>query len=143
MITEHHGFAEACKRVPQGVICLLSSLVFHNITTQMPSQIWMAIPSGSRRPKATLPVRFVFFSGEPLRQGIEEHVIEGVKVRVYNPAKTIVDCFRYRNKIGRDVAIEAMRDALGKNLCSFSDVWHYAPICRMTKIIMPYMEAMP
>src|SRR5947199_5910597 len=100
-LSEHEMLAAASARVPHGVVCLLSALRFHELTTQNPSEVWLAIDRKARRPKAEdLPLRLVRFSGPALRQGIEEHSIEGVQVRVYNPAKTVADCFKYRNKIG-------------------------------------------
>lgn len=141
-VTEHHTLAEASKQTPHGVICLLSALAFHGITTQAPFEVWMAIDPKSRRPKAEgQPIRFVRFSGAALEQGIEEHTIEGVPVRIYNPAKTVVDCFKYRNKIGIDVAIEALRDCRWERRCTSDDLWRYAKICRMTRVMQPYLEA--
>ncbi len=110
-LTENHSLVEVCKRVPHGVICLLTALRFHELTTQAPFQVWVAIDFKARLPKMDgLQLRVVRFSGKALSSGIEEHMIEGVKVRVYCPAKTVVDCFKYRNKIGLDVALEALRD---------------------------------
>lgn len=100
-LTEHHSLAEACKRVPHGVICLLSALQFHNLGTQNPAQVWLAIDHKARHPRVEYPpLRIVRFSGAALTAGLEEHLIEGVTVRVYAPAKAVTDCFKYRNKIG-------------------------------------------
>ena len=141
-ITEHHTLAEACKRTPHGVICLLSALAFHGLTTQSPFEVWMAIDKKARLPKSKgPPVRFVRFSGSALSEGVEEHVVEGIPVRIYKPAKTVVDCFKYRNKIGIDVAIEALRDCRRDRKCGSDELWHYAKICRMTRVIKPYLEA--
>jgi predicted transcriptional regulator of viral defense system len=110
-LTEHHTLAEAALRVPHGVVCLLSALRFHDLTTQSPYEVWMAIDVKARRPKEEIiPLRVVRFSGEALTAGVEEHGVEGVSVKVYNPAKTVADCFKYRNKIGLDFALEALRD---------------------------------
>ncbi|MCK4472384.1 MAG: type IV toxin-antitoxin system AbiEi family antitoxin domain-containing protein [Anaerolineae bacterium] len=134
--------AEACKRVPGGIICLLSALRFHDLTTQLPSQVWMAIDVKARHPREhVLPLRITRFSGQALSEGIETHNIEGVLVRVYCAGKTIADCFKYRNKIGLDVAIEALRDALRKRKCTVDELWHYARICRVTNVLRPYLEA--
>ncbi|MBN1191439.1 MAG: type IV toxin-antitoxin system AbiEi family antitoxin domain-containing protein [Dehalococcoidales bacterium] len=142
-ITEHHTIVEASTRVPQGIICLLSALRFHNLTTQSPSKIWMAINRKARLPKVDYPsLKFVRFSGYSLTEGIEEHQIEGVQVRIYNPAKTVVDCFKYRNKIGLDVAMEALRDCLRQRKCTVDEILSYAKICRVTQVIKPYVEAM-
>ncbi len=142
-LTEHHTLAEAAKRVPRAVVCLLSALRFHGLTTQAPFDLWMAIENKAWRPRVNdLPLRFVHFSGEAFEMGIETHNIEGVAVKVYNPAKTVADCFKYRNKIGLDVALEALRDCLRARKCSVDDLWLYAEICRVTNVMRPYLEAM-
>src|SRR3990167_2373765 len=113
-----HTLAEVAKIVPKGVICLISALVYHELTLQMPPFIWVAIDVHTRQPKHRYPpMRFVRFSKKALTEGIEQHVIEGVSVKITSPAKTIVDCFRFRNKIGSDIAISAMREALRKRRC--------------------------
>jgi len=142
-VTENHSLAEACRRVPHGVICLLSALRFHDLTTQSPFQVWMAIDYKARQPRMDgLQLRVVRFSGKALTSGVEEHMIEGVEVKVYCPAKTVADCFKYRNKIGLDVAIEALRDCKQQRLCTNDDLWQYAKVCRMTKVMRPYLEVM-
>jgi len=142
-VTEHHSLAEVCKRVPHGVIALLSALSFHNLTTQAPFEVWMAIDVKARLPKVDRPkLRIVRFSGEALSEGIEEHKIEGVPVKIYSPAKTVADCFKYRNKIGIDVALEALRESQRKQKCSIDEIWHYAKICRVANVIKPYMESL-
>jgi predicted transcriptional regulator of viral defense system len=141
-VTEHHTFAEACKRVPHGILCLLSALQFHDLTTQAPFQIWMAIDEKARFPKVDHPlIRFVRFSGRALTEGIEARQIEGVPVRVYDPAKTVADCFKYRNKVGLDIALEALRDCRRQRKCTMDQLWHYGHVCRVTKVMMPYLEA--
>jgi predicted transcriptional regulator of viral defense system len=141
-ISEHHTLAEACKRVPHGVVCLLSALRFHGLTTQSPSEVWLAIESKAWRPQVDHPpLRFVRFSERTLETGVEAHSIEGVLVRVYNPAKTVADCFKYRNKIGLDVALEALRDCRRQRRCTNDELWHYAKICRVANVMRPYMEA--
>ena len=140
--TEHHSLAEACKRVPHGIICLLSALSYHEIGTQNPHQIWMAIDRAMRKPKVDYPpIRIFRFSGPSLEEGIEEKKIEGVSVRVYNPAKTVADCFKYRNKVGIDVAIEALKECWRFRRCTTDEFVHYARICRVQNIMQPYMEA--
>ena len=142
-VSEHHTLAEACKRVPHGVVCLLSALRFHNLTTQSPFEVWLAIGSKAWRPQVDYPrLRFVRFSARALEAGVEEHSIEGVLVRVYSPAKTVADCFKYRNKIGLDVALEALRDCRRQRKCTNDELWHYAKICRMANVMRPYMEAL-
>ena len=141
-VSEHHTLAEACKRVPHGVVCLLSALRFHGLTTQSPYEVWLAIGSKVWRPQVDRPtLRCVRFSARALEAGVEEHSIEGVIVRVYNPAKTVADCFKYRNKIGLDVALEALRDCRRQRRCTNDELWHYAKICRVANVMRPYMEA--
>ena len=141
-VSEHHTLAEACKRVPHGVVCLLSSLRFHGLTTQSPFEVWLAIASKAWRPQVDYPpLRFVRFSTRALEAGVDEHSIEGVVVRVYNPAKTVADCFKYRHKIGLDVALEALRDCRRQRSCTIDDLWHYAKICRVANVMRPYLEA--
>ncbi len=142
-VTEQHTLAEACKRVPAGVICLLSALRFHDLTTQEPFEVWLALDPKARRPQVDeLPLRIVRFSGQALTEGIEEHSIEGVTARVYNPAKTVADCFKYRHKIGLDVALEALREAWQRQRCTMDDLWRYAKVCRVSNVMRPYMEAL-
>ncbi|OPL19108.1 MAG: transcriptional regulator [Candidatus Aegiribacteria sp. MLS_C] len=141
-ITVHHGLVQVAKTAPKGVICLLSSLRFHEIGTQAPHEVWMALDRRAARPRITHPkTRIVRFSGKALTEGVEEHTIEGVQVKIYSPAKTIADCFKYRNKIGIDVALEALRDVLHGRKCSTDELWKYAKVCRVTKTMRPYMEA--
>ncbi len=141
--TEHHSLAEIAKRVPHGVVCLISALRFHDFTTQLPHQIWVAIDVKAKAPKVKdIAARIVRFSGEALKQGIEEHNIEGVKVKIYSPAKTVADCFKYRNKIGLDVALEALRECIRKRLATRDDIFRFAKICRVANIILPYLESL-
>ncbi|MCG8041892.1 MAG: type IV toxin-antitoxin system AbiEi family antitoxin domain-containing protein [Candidatus Thiodiazotropha endolucinida] len=141
--TEHHSMAEACKRVPKGVVCLLSALSFHELTTQAPFEVWLAIGEKAWRPRLEYPpLRIVHFSKAALNAGVEEHQIEGVNVHVYSPAKTVADCFKYRNKIGLDVAIEALRECRRARHCTMDDLWHYADICRVRNVMRPYLESL-
>ncbi len=141
-ITENHSLAEACKKVPNGIICLLSALRFHGLTTQLPFEVWLAIDRKARIPKLEgLKLRVSRFSKETRGVGVEEHVIEGVKVRVFSPAKTVVDCFKYRNKIGLDVALEALRDCRRRRKCTNTELWHYAKLLRVANVMRPYLEA--
>lgn len=140
--SENRSLAEAAKRVPSGVICLLSALRFHELTTQAPFEVWMAIGQKAWRPRVEYPpLRIVRFSGAALREGVEEHVVEGVPVSVFSPAKTVADCFKYRNKVGLDVAIEALRECLRARRCSRDDLWYYGRVCRVHNVIRPYLEA--
>jgi predicted transcriptional regulator of viral defense system len=141
-VSESHTLAEACKRVPHGVVCLLSALRFHGLTTQSPFEVWLAIHSKARRPRVDYPtLRFVRFSARCLEAGVEDHAVEGVAVRVYSPAKTVADCFKYRNKIGLDVALEALRDCRRQSKCTNDELWQYATLCRVANVMRPYMEA--
>ena len=142
-LTQHHSLMQACKRLPNGVVCLLSALRFHNLTTQAPFEIWMAIDRKARLPKAEgVPLHLVRFSGVALTEGIERHKIEGVEVSVYCPAKTVADCFKYRNKIGLDVALEALRECRRERRCTMDDLWRFAKICRVANVMRPYLEAL-
>jgi predicted transcriptional regulator of viral defense system len=140
--SENHSLAEACKRVPHGVVCLISALRFHTLGTQSPFEVWLAIDGKARRPQVDYPpLRIVRFSGLALTEGVEEYLIEGATVSVYSPAKTIADCFKYRHKIGLDVAIEALRECRRERRCTERDLWRYAQICRVAKVMKPYLEA--
>jgi predicted transcriptional regulator of viral defense system len=141
--TAHHTLAAACKRVPQGVICLLTALRFHDIGTQNPPDVWVAVDRKAKRPSAAgLPIRVVRFSGAALKEGVAERTIEGVKVRVTNPAKTVADCFKYRNKVGLDVALEALREGWRSRKTTANDLWRYAKICRVSNVMRPYLESL-
>ena len=141
--TEQHTLAEVCRRVPHAVVCLLSSLRFHNLTTQSPAEVWLAIGSKARAPRVDLlPLRIVRFSAAARTGGVPEHLVEGVPVRVYDPAKTVVDCFKYRNKIGLDVALEALRAGWRERRFTMDQIWHDATSCRMTNIMRPYLEGL-
>ncbi|MFI5338606.1 MAG: AbiEi antitoxin N-terminal domain-containing protein [Candidatus Methylomirabilales bacterium] len=138
---ERRTLAEASRRVPHGVVCLLSALQFHGFTTQTAREVWMAIGPKVWRPKnADLPLRFVYMSGLSFETGIQTHKVYGVPVRVYSPAKTIVDCFKYRNKVGLDVAMEALRDAWRHRRCTINELWKWAKVCRVANVMRPYME---
>jgi len=142
-LTEHHSLAEAIKIAPRGVICLLSALRFHELTTQSPFKVWLALDRKAHRPVGDgVPLHVVRFSGRALTSGVEEHLLEGVKVRVYSPAKTVADCFKYRNKIGLDIALEALRDYWKSDGASADELWKYAKVCRVANVIRPYMEAL-
>ena len=142
-VTEHHGLAIAAAAVPHGVVCLLSALQYHGIGTQLPSEVWVAIDRRARRPTLSYPpLRIVRYTGAALTEGVENHHVEGSKVRVYNVAKTIADCFKYRNKIGLDVALEALREAWRARRFTMDELDHYAMICRVERVMRPYLEAL-
>jgi predicted transcriptional regulator of viral defense system len=142
-LSENHSLAVASHRVPRGIICLLSALQFHGIGTQSPFEVWLAIDVNSRTPNVeSLPLQMVYMSGLALTTGIENHTIEGIPVQIFNPAKTVVDCFKYRHKIGLDVALEALRDVWESRRCSMDKLWEYAKICRMSRVMRPYLESL-
>lgn len=142
-ITEHHGLAIAAAAVPRGVVCLLSALQYHGIGTQLPSEIWMAIDRRARRPVLRYPpLRIVRYTGAALTKGVEGHAIEGRQVQVYNVAKTLADCFKYRYKIGIDVALEALRAAWRARRFTMEELDRYAAICRVQRVMRPYLEAL-
>lgn len=140
--TEHHTLVEACARVPTAVVCLLSALRFHGLGTQSPHRVWMAIHEKAWQPRVSHPpLHVVRFSGTAWTYGVERHVIEGVSVRVYSPAKTVADCFKYRNKIGIDVAVEALRETWRQRRATIDEIRRAAAACRMTRVITPYLQA--
>jgi len=142
-VTELHDFAEAARQIPKGVICLLSALRFHELTTQNPFEVWMAIGESQWMPKIEYPaMRLVRFSGSALEYGVEQHDIEGVISRVYSPAKTVADCFKYRNKIGLDVALEALRDCWRQRKATMDEIWAAAKVCRVANVMRPYLESL-
>ena len=140
--SEHESLIAVATRVPQAVFCLLSALQFHQLTTQLPRQLWIAMPRGSHTPKIDYPpVRMVQFAGAAYFEGVEVFERDQVKLRVYCVAKTVADCFKHRNKIGLDVALEALKDARAQGKASIDEIWRYAKICRVTNVMRPYLEA--
>jgi predicted transcriptional regulator of viral defense system len=140
--TAEHTLAETAKRVPNGVICLLTALRFHGLTTQMPPEVWIALPEKARRPRLEYPrLRVARFSGAALTEGLETHSIEGVAVRIYSAAKTVADCFKYRNKVGIDVAVEALKDYSRMHRGGTDELVRFARICRVTRVMQPYLDA--
>ena len=141
-LSEHSSLAEVALRVPRGVICLLSALHIHGLGTQAPHQIWLAIPQNSPTPRFERPsLRPVRMSGPALTKGIQSMRIDGLDVPVFNAAKTIADCFKYRNKIGIDVALEALRDGWEQRKVSMDELSYYANIDRVSNVMRPYMES--
>ncbi|MBN1378426.1 MAG: type IV toxin-antitoxin system AbiEi family antitoxin domain-containing protein [Gammaproteobacteria bacterium] len=139
----HHTLVQVAVRVPDGVICLLSALAFHGITTQQPSVVWLALPRSARRPKLDYPpLRICHYSEPAFSAGVEAHRIEGRPVKIYSVAKTIADCFKYRNKIGLDVALEALQTAWRNKKVSMRDIEQHAAICRVSRVMQPYLEAL-
>ena len=143
-VSEHNALAEVARKHPHAIVCLLSALRFHDLTTQSPFEVWLAIPNKARAPKMDYPpLRIVRFSGEALTLGVEDHIIDGVPVRVTSVARTVADCFKFRNKIGLDVALEALQEAWRAKRVSMDELWHYATLCRVTNVMRPYMESLP
>jgi predicted transcriptional regulator of viral defense system len=141
-LSEHRSLAEVALRAPRGVVCLLSALRVHGIGTQAPFEVWLAIPPHTPTPRLDQPaLRVVRMSGPALTEGIELIEIDGVQVPVFNPAKTVADCFKFRNKIGLDVALEALRDGWAQRKLTMDALWHYAAVDRVTNVMRPYLES--
>ncbi len=142
VLTEKHSLAQACRRVPGGVVCLLSALRFHELTTQNPFEVWMAIEQKAWRPRPGNPrLRLVHLSGRAFHEGVEEHDVGGVPVRVFSAAKTVADCFKFRNKIGIDVAVEALRDFSRRHRGGTNELARFAKICRVQRVMQPYLDS--
>ena len=142
--TENHSLAQTCTHLPSGVVCLVSALSFHGLTTQLPFEVWIAIERGTWTPISTdTKLRVFHFSGESMTSGIEVHSVEGVRVQVYSVPKTIADCFKFRNKVGMDVAIEALREGWRLRRFTMDELWSYAKVCRVSNVMRPYLEMLP
>jgi predicted transcriptional regulator of viral defense system len=140
--TEHHTLAEVAKRVPRGIVCLLTALRFHAIGTQNPRDVWLAVDRRAGVPRLDVaPIRLVRVSGAALIAGVDEHEVEGVTVRVTSPARTVVDCFKFRNKLGVDLAVEALRDYRRLRKGTVDELWNQADQLRMTRVMRPYWDA--
>jgi predicted transcriptional regulator of viral defense system len=141
-VTENSSLAEVAKRLPHAVVCLISALSYHEITTQIPHEIWLTIPRGSWRPDVEYPpLNLTYVSGSAYSFGIQEYVLNGVAVKIYSPAKTVADCFKFRNKVGLDVAIEALREAWRSRKVTMDELVEAAEVDRVSKIMRPYLEA--
>ena len=140
--SEMHSLAQVAKRVPEAVFCLFTALRVHDLTTQAPAEVWIALPEKARRPRLDYPrLRVARFSGAALTEGVEKHRAEGVSIRVYSAAKTVADCFKYRNKVGIDVAVEALRDFSRKHRGGANDLARFARICRVSRVMQPYLDS--
>lgn len=140
--SEHHSLVLVAKRVPDAVFCLLTALRFHELTTQSPHEVWIALNENARKPRLEYPkLRVARFSEASLAAGVEQHRVEGVTIRVYSAAKTVADCFKYRNKVGIDVAVEALRDYTPKHRGGANELARYARICRVARVMQPYLDA--
>jgi Predicted transcriptional regulator len=141
--SEYASLGEVAAKYPQGIICLLSALRFHELGTQAPFEVWLAIPNKARPPVLEYPpLRIVRFSGAGLTEGVETHLVDGVPVRITSVARTVADCFKFRNKIGMDVALEALREAWRDKKATMDELWHFAEVDRVTNSIRPYLESM-
>jgi predicted transcriptional regulator of viral defense system len=142
VVSEHQSLIEASGLVPKGVICLVSALRFHGLTTQNPFEVWMAVEAKAWRPtREAVKIRLVHMSGRSFTEGVEVHRAGESPLRVYNPAKTVADCFKFRNKIGIDVAVEALRDYTRKYRGGANELARYSAICRVSRVMQPYLEA--
>lgn len=141
-ITEHYTQAAVCARTPNAVLCLLTALRIHDIGTQAPAKVWIAIPHKARAPVSVLPVRVVRFSGASQRYGVEHTEFEGVPVRITSPARTVVDCFRFRRIVGMDVALEAIRDTLTRRKATPDQILRAAEACRAESLVGPVLEVL-
>ena len=131
-----------CLKVPKGVVSLISSLAFHNLTTQIPHEVYIALPKGARQPAISYPpARFFRFYGKAFAEGIETHEIDGISIRVYSPEKSLADCFKFRNVLGMDTVLEALRNYLKRKNRELNTLIHYAEICRVYRIMRPYIES--
>jgi predicted transcriptional regulator of viral defense system len=140
--SENESLAIIATKVPQAVFCLLTALQFYELTTQLPRQIWIAMPRGSHVPRIDYPpVKMVQMTGYVYSEGIETVERDGVKLRVYSVAKTVADCFKHRHKIGLDVALEALKEVRAKRRASADGLWRYAKICRVANVMRPYLGA--
>lgn len=142
-VTEHYTDAAVCARVPGAIVCLVTALRIYDIGTQMPRQVWIAIPHKARQPRVPeLPIRVVRFSGVFLHYGVQGTTFEGVPARITSPARTVVDCFRFRRLVGKDVALEALRDAYYERKASVGQIWRAAEVCRAKSLVGPVLEAL-
>jgi predicted transcriptional regulator of viral defense system len=142
-LDSHHSLAEAAKRLPKGVVCLVSALAFHELTDQLPRKVWMAIGRNDWTPRPEeMPIRVLRFADDLLVEGVETHVVEGVPVKVFGVAKTIADCFRHRSKVGLSVAIEGLQEALRQRKATPAEIAEAAERGGVATVIRPYLEAL-
>jgi len=140
--SEHATLSAIAKRTPGLVFCLLTALRFHGLTTQAPFEVWIAIGNKAHPPRLDHPpLRTVRFSAESLAVGVEKHLVDRTPIRVTSVAKTVADCFKFRNKIRLDVALEALREARRARTASAEDLWRYAKVDRVANVMRPYLEA--
>jgi predicted transcriptional regulator of viral defense system len=141
--SENRTLLEVCRKVPQAVVCLSSALRFHELTTENPFEVWIALKPGAWSPRMEYPpIRVVRVSGDALTFGVEEHRVEGTKINVYSPAKTVADCFKFRSKIGTELAIQALRESFREKKATMDELWAAAKVCRVANVMRPYMESL-
>jgi predicted transcriptional regulator of viral defense system len=141
--SENRTLLEVCRKVPQAVICLSSALRFHELTTENPFEVWIALKPGAWSPRIEYPpIRVVRISGEALTFGVVEHLVEGFEIKVYSPAKTVADCFKFRSKIGTELAIQALRECFREKKATMDALWEAAKVCRVSNVMLPYMESL-
>lgn len=142
-VSAMQSIAEVAKQVSEGVICLLSALRLHGFTTQNPFEVWIAIERRAWKPQinASTKIRYIRFSGDAFTEGIQTKNVDNIQVKVYSPAKTVADCFKYRNKIGLDVALEALREGWREKRFTMDELWKYAKICRVSNVMRSYLES--
>jgi len=141
--SENRTLVEVCRKVPSAVVCLSSALRFHELTTENPFEVWIALKQGAWTPSFEYPpIRVVRYSGPSLTFGAAQHMIEGVPIKVYSPAKTVADCFKFRSKVGTELAIQALRECFREKKASMDELWEAAKICRVANVMRPYMESL-
>jgi len=141
--SENRTLVEVCRKVPHAVVCLSSALRFHELTTENPFAVWIALKQGAWSPHMEYPpVRVVRFSGTALTFGVVEHQVEGTKIKVYTPAKTVADCFKFRSKIGTELALQALRECFREHKATMDELWEAAKVCRVANVMRPYMESL-
>ena len=139
---ENPDLATVAMKVPKGVICLISALSYHDMTTEIPHEVYLALPRGSEPPRLGYPpLRIFWFSGPAFEEGIEQHDIDGIPTKIYTPEKTLADCFKYRNKLGLDVVLEALKFYRQRKRFKADELTRFARICRVEKVMRPYLEA--
>ena len=141
--SENRTLLEVCRKVPQAVVCLSSALRFHELTTENPFEVWIALKPGAWSPRMEYPpIRVVRVSGDALTFGVEEHRVEGIQIKVYSPAKTVADCFKFRSKVGTELAIQALRECFREKKATMDEMWAAAKVCRVANVMRPYMESL-
>jgi predicted transcriptional regulator of viral defense system len=141
--SENRTLVEVCRKVPQAVVCLSSALRFHELTTENPFEVWIALKQGAWSPRMEYPpVHVVRFSGAALTFGVVGHQVEGTEVKVYTPAKTVADCFKFRSKIGTELALQALRECFRERKATMDELWEAAKVCRVANVMRPYMESL-